>query len=489
MRLFAAALALAVLALSARAGDSPRLAVVVVVDQMRADYLERDPGFTGGLRRLARQGAVFTEAAHLHIPTETGPGHAAISTGRAPVTHGIVANDWWDRAKGAETYCVDDEPYGLGPGHLSGPTLADALKAADPRARVFSVSGKDRAAVLMGGRRPDVVLWLDRKLGVFTTSSYYRRPSWLDEFNASLRESGLLPLKGGKLAPETLASPAVDAATERLVDALVRHERVGRGPSKDLLMVSFSATDTVGHRYGTEAPEMAAQLRALDALLARELSAWEKASGGSLVLALTADHGAIPSPEDPSGRKLGVRRYDWDAQAKAMEAALQKRWPAEGRTWLLDDALPHLYLNRALAAERGLPWHAFLKDAAAVLARVDGLSRVLVTADIPELSDREPFAAVLKRSVRLDRAGDLLAITAENTLVYDQPIGTNHGTPWSYDARVPLVFWGRGIAAGRYPAAASPLDIAPTLGLMLGLDYPAADGGVLRPELTATAGR
>lgn len=485
MRLLAIAL-IAVAVVTAPAAAAPKLTAVVVVDQMRADYLERDATFTGGLHRLAREGAVFTDAAHLHIPTETGPGHAAISTGRAPVTHGIVANDWWDRAKGAETYCVADEPYGIGPGHLSGPTLADALKAADPKARVFSVSGKDRAAVLLGGRKPDYAIWLDRKLGVFTTSSYYRRPAWLDGFNAQLRASGLLPLTGGKLADTTLASPAVDAATGRLVDELVRREKIGAGPSRDLLLVSFSATDTVGHRYGTEAPEMVAQLRALDALLGREFASWEKASGGSLVLALTADHGAIPSPEDPSGKKLGVRRYDWDTQEAAMEAALQKRWPAAGQKWLLYNALPHLYLNRALAAERGLAWPAFLKDAASVLAGVDGLTRVLVTSEVPELTGREPLAAVLKRSVRADRAGDLIAIVAEDALVHDQPTGTSHGTPWSYDARVPLVFWGRGIPAGHHAGPASPLDIAPTLGRILGLDYPPADGGVLRAEVLPT---
>lgn len=486
MRLLAAALA-AGLCLPARAApsDAPRLGVVVVVDQMRADYLERDAAFAGGFHRLAAEGAVFTQAAHLHVPTETGPGHAAISSGRAPVTHGIVANEWWDRAKGAETYCVADEPYGIGPGHLSGPTLADALKAADPKARVFSVAGKDRAAVLLGGRRPDLALWLDRKLGVFATSTYYRRPAWLDSFNAALRASGLLPLKDGKVPAEVLASPAADEATARLVNELVRREGVGSGPSTDLLLVSFSATDTVGHRYGTEAPEMKAQLRALDALLGRELSSWETASGGRLVLALTADHGAIPAPEDPSGKALGVRRHDWDGLEAAMEAALQKLHPAPGRKWLVYDALPHLYLDRALAAEQGLDWRAYRREAAAALQAVDGLGRVLVTDEVPALPASDPLAAVLKRSVRMDRAGDLLALHAENALVHDAPVGTSHGSHWSYDARVPLVFWGRGVPAGRRSGPASPLDLAPTLGRLLGLDYPAADGGALRAEVLA----
>lgn len=465
------------------AAPVPKLGVVVVVDQMRADYLERDPAFAGGFKRLSTEGAVFTEARHLHIPTETGPGHAAISTGRAPATHGIVANDWYDRAAGADTYCVADAPYGIGPGHLGGPTLADALKAARPAARVFSVSGKDRAAVLLGGRRPDLALWLDRSKGVFTTSSYYRRPAWLDAFNARLAASKLLPLENGKVPAKVLASSAVDEATARLVEELARRERLGRGRDTDLLLVSFSATDTVGHRYGTEAPEMAAQLRALDAILGRLLGEWRKDSGGALDLAFSADHGAIPSPEDPSGRARGVKRLDWETFEKAMEAELQKRWPAPGEKWILSESVPHVYLNRALAMKRGLDWLGFRREAANALAGLDGVGRVIVTEDAPALPGSDPLSAVLRRSIREDRSGDLYVIMAENVLLHDQPTGTSHGTPWDYDAHVPLVFWGRGVAPGRFSAAASPMDIAPTLGRLLGLDYPAGDGGALRPEI------
>lgn len=478
--------ALALWAVPAAAQDArPRLAVVAVVDQMRADYLERDPSFSGGFRRLAREGAVFTEALHLHIPTETGPGHAAISSGRAPATHGIVANEWYDRKAGTVTYCVADAPYGIGPGHLNGPTLADALKAADPRARVFSVAGKDRAAVLLGGRRPDLALWLDRARGEFVTSSYYRRPGWLDAFNAGLRASGLLPLKNGKVPKDVLASPALDEATARLAAELARRERLGRGPGTDLLLISFSATDYVGHRYGTEAPEMAAQLRRLDVLLGGLLDGWTKASGGALAVALTADHGAIPAPEDPSGRALGVKRLDWDRFAAQMEAVLQKRWPAPGARWILADEVPHVYLNRGLAAARGLDWTAFRRKSAALLAGLDGVARVLLPEDVDALSPGDPLAAPLRRSLFPGRSGDLLVIIGQNVLLHDQPTGTSHGTPWRYDAHVPLVFWGRGVRPGRSSVPASPMDVAPTLGRLLGLDYPAGDGGALRVEALA----
>jgi arylsulfatase A-like enzyme len=462
----------------------PRLGVVVVVDQMRADYLERDPSFSGGFKRLAKEGAVFTDAKHLHIPTETGPGHAAISTGRAPATHGIVANDWYVRETWSDTYCVADDPYVLGPGHLDGPTLADAVKASDPAARVFSVSGKDRAAILLGGRRPDMALWVDKSKGIFTTSSYYRRPAWLDEFNAELVKSGLLTPKDGAVPPEVLASPALDEATARLVAEIVKRENVGRGPATDLLLVSFSATDLVGHRYGTEAPEMVAQLKALDLTLGRMLDLFQTASGGSLDLAFSADHGAIPSNEDPSGRKMGVRRFDWNAQGAAMENALQKRWPA-GERWILGNSTPLVYLNRPLAQSKGLDFPAFARDAAKVIAGLDGIGRVIASVDVPTMDPKDPLASVLKRSYRPDRSGDLYVITAENVLLHDQPHGTSHGTPWAYDAAVPLVFWGRGVAAGRYASPATPMDIAPTMGRMLGVKYAPGDGGGVRLDVAA----
>ncbi|MFI5362692.1 MAG: alkaline phosphatase family protein [Elusimicrobiota bacterium] len=433
-------LALAAAPVSALDASPPKLGVVVVVDQMRADYLERDPAFAGGFKRLAREGAVFTEARHLHIPTETGPGHAAISTGRAPVTHGIIANEWFDRRTGSVTYCVADNPYGIGPAHLDGPTLADALKAARPGSRVFSVSGKDRAAVLLGGRRPDLAIWLDRARGVFTTSSYYLRPEWLGAFNAELARSGLLPTTGMKLSDKTLAGPAVDEATARLVEELMRREKVGRGPATDLLLVSFSATDTVGHRYGTEAPEMVAQLRAVDGIIGRLLAEWERDSGGSVLLALSADHGAIPSPEDPSGRAMRVRRFDARAFAASLEDALQKRWPSPGERWILSVNVPHLYLNRALAVSKGFDWSDFRREAAKLVANVSGVERVVLNTEIPGLPDSDPLAAVLKRSIRPGRGGDLFVIVGENVLIHDQPTGTSHGTSWDYDTHVPLVF-------------------------------------------------
>lgn len=471
-----------ILFVGAQAHAAVRLGVVVVVDQMRPEYLDRSDLPEGGFRRLRLEGALFLNARHLHIPTETGPGHAALSTGRTPSVHGIVANDWYDRASGSETYCVADSVYGIGPEHLLGPTLADWLKSSDPKSRVFSVSGKDRAAVLLGGRKPDLALWFDRTGGVFTTSSYYKRPPWLEAFNAELKKKNLLPMKGGVVPKSLLASPAYDAALELLIEELVARERVGRGQSTDLLLVSYSGTDLVGHLHGIEGKEMDAQLSALDGVIGRLLARLEKASAGSLALAFSSDHGAIPAPEDSSGRARGVRRLDWQKFGAALEKTLEAKWPSGGGKWIVSYQVPHLYLDRALVVAAGKDWAEFKRAAARELSGVEGVSRVLSDDDAASLPASDTLSSTFRRSLYASRSGDLELIVAENALLHDQVLGTSHGTPWDYDARVPLVFWGRGVRPGRVEAPAAGVDLAPTLGRLLGLDYPLGEGAAVRAE-------
>ncbi len=466
-----------VLFLCSSASASVRLGAIVVVDQMRPEYLDRSDLPDGGFRRLRLEGSVFTQARHLHIPTETAPGHAAISTGRSPAVHGIVGNDWYDRVLGADVNSMADASFGIGPEHLRGPTLADALKAEDARARVFAVSGKDRGAILLGGRRADLALWFDRYKGEFTTSTYYKRPAWLAGFNAGLKKRGLLPVKDARVPKHLIASPAYDEALDLLVAELVARERVGKGPGTDLLVVSFSGTDLVGHTHGLEVPEMDAQLKSLDAITGRLLRRLEKASGGSLALAFSSDHGAIPAPEDASGKALGVRRLDWVSFGAELEKALQAEWPLKGAAWIVSNQVPHVYLNRGAAEARGLPWREFLDRAAKVLSRVDGTDGVYVAGAVGG-----PFQDALRLSYDPARSGDLLVIMAENVLLHGNAPGTSHGTPWGYDVRVPLVFWGRGIRAGKVESPAATVDLAPTLGRLLGLDYPAGEGAAVRLE-------
>lgn len=463
------------LLLALPASAKVRLGVVVSVDQMRADYLDRV------FARLREEGAVFTNARHTHLPTETGPGHAAISSGRLPRTHGIVGNDWYDRVLGRDTYCLEDSVYGLGPDHMQGPTLADGLKAVSPRSRVFAVSSKDRSAITLGGRKADLALWFDRKKGEFVTSAYYRRPAWLDRFNERLRESGRLAPKDGKVPSADMATPVLDQVTRELVSELVAREKPGRGPEPDLLLVSFSGTDTVGHSHGISGEAMRAQLESLDKEFSILLAQLEKTAGGSLVLALSSDHGAVPEPEGEAGKALGIRRFDWVDFGKRLEGALQQRWPSESRR-IVSNQVPHLYLDPAFVAKAGLA------EAARTLAALDGVHRVYVPGDVlAGRHDADPLAATLKLSIRPDRSGDLFLVLKQDVLLHDKVPGTSHGSPWDYDARVPLVFWGRGVKPGRHDVPAAVVDLAPTLARLIGFDYPAGDGGAVRGEALAPA--
>lgn len=461
----------------------PRLAIVISVDQMRADYLDRfATQWKGGFKRLREEAAVFAQARHLHVPTETGPGHAAILTGRFPDVHGIVGNEWYDLVSAATTYCAADSVHGLGPEHLLSYTLGDALKAADPAAKVVALSGKDRSAIFLGGKRPDLALWYDRAAGEFGTSSYYFRPRWLGSFNAGLkRKGGPLYGRDAKGLRHFIREPEADAVLLELVLKAADELDLGGDEHLDLLAVSFSAVDYAGHDHGIDSPAMRETLLALDGLLGRLLAALEKRAGkGRVLLALTADHGAIPEAEGPSGKALKVVRLPGQRLYESLEKALQYQFPSK-EPWLVSASIPHLYLNRAQSRRVHPDWKVFLRQAAEVLRAAPHIAEVYVPDDIP---DTDPYAEVFRRSVHPGRSGDLLFRVEEGVLVSWDP-ATDHGSPYDYDARVPLVFWGPAFKTARVSGPVAVADLAATLAHVLGLKFP-TDGKV-RSEILSPA--
>lgn len=475
-------LLLALLALGSRpAAAAPKLLVVISVDQMRADYLDRFASqFQGGFKLLRDQGAVFTDAHHVHVPTETGPGHAVILTGRFPDQTGIVGNTWWDRSLSTEVYCVADSVHGLGPEHLLTYTLGDALKARDSRSRVVSVSLKDRAAILLGGKKPDTALWYDKRKGEFTTSSYYSRPKWLDKFNNGLKAKGG-PLFGDTTAQyqELIYKPTADRITLDLALEAARRFKLGRGEHSDLLAVSFSATDYIGHRYGPDGAQMRVQLLSLDAELGELFSYLDRRVGrGFYDVALTADHGVTPRPEDPSGQSQGIKRLMYDELGVRLEKALQYQFPSQ-EPWLINE-YPNIYLNRAQAARLGLDWPTFLRNAVAPMQTAEGVAKVYIGG---EIDPADPYADAYKRSYMPGRSGDFLVRVSTNVLVTDRPTGADHGSPYPDDTHVPMVFWGPDFKAGRYGERAWVADLAPTCGAVLGVDFPPAEGSRVHGEI------
>lgn len=510
----------------AEAGERPRLVLVVAVDQLRPDRL--DPALPGGLGRLAREGRSFDGWLE-HGMTETCPGHATMLTGRHPAAVGIPSNEFFDEATGAEVYCVQDPSEsarelggedGLSPASLRADTLGDWLKRAQPASRVFAVSGKDRGAIVLGGKHPDGAYWY--RPGApprFTTSRYYREalPAWVEAWNgAQPPEDGFLatlpeawehpagapgaapddfpgegerfsrtsphPLRKGdaeRVGEQLFASPFLDTVTLEFAARLVEAEDLGRGGAPDLLALSLSATDIVGHNYGPSSQEAADALHRLDADLGRLLAALEARTDGRLVVALTADHGVLPLPEwleqngqatcpVPGGRTSALRL---GADVLVRLWWRHGPWLAWPRAWV-HFAGSQGRVDRELASARGLAPETVAAEAKVAVESWPGVESVWTAAEIA--SGEGEIAELYRHSFVPDRSGDLLVQPRRGCLLSYYDTGTSHGSPWDYDRRVPLVFFGAGVAPGPAGERAATVDLAPTLAGLL--DVPIPDG-------------
>jgi len=436
--------------------------------------------YHGGLQELRQKGAVFLDAWHRHVPTETAPGHAAILTGRPPSVTGIVGNTWWNRATGRLMASIDDPRQGPSPRNLEAPTLGDFLKAASPRSRVVSLSFKDRAAILLGGQKADAAIWFDPKTRQFVTSPFYGAlPPWTKNVNERLKARGRSLLDLVK-TNDMEASPEADEWLWQLTKDAIESLNLGNGKACDLLAVSFSATDYIGHRYGPESLQMHEQMLHLDRLLAlliKEIEA--RVKPGEWDLILTSDHGVMPPPEQPGGRYIHARRFPRSALQQAIEKALQTLHPAIGSRWVLSLDPPNLYLNRGLADQLGLDWQGFLREAAAALS---GLREVAHIYRPGQPDPRDPYSGVYQRSVFPSRSGDLLVRMSPGVLVSDWNF-TSHGTPYDYDAKVPLVFLGSDFVAGQFRTNVNVTDAAPTLAYVLRLPLTPSHGDRILKEM------
>ena len=532
------------LALAQPAVKRPKLVLVISVDQLSEDLMQRYEGrFTGGFRRLRKEGVYFSEAYHDHAITETAPGHSVLLTGRTPGHTGIPENQWYDRASGRTVYCVADETttlVGL-PGKtgssnkaLLGDALGDWLQAQVPGSRVFSLSGKDRAAILMAGRKPTSVYWFEGAYG-FTTSTHYSAtlPPWLQAFDVDLQArfrqevwmwrpfhvagsegrtatftfpdgstfiSGHLPRVvqglGMPVDPgftsRLRASPLFDQITFEGAKAMIEGEGIGQGKATDLLTLSLSATDYVGHAFGAGSPEMEDNLERLDERLGAFLD-WLHARVPEMWVVLTADHGGMDLVERLQGGGFGAKRLD------------PKAWLAS----INDKVREDLHLSQAPLLPTYEPLQLILDPRAtagssvtrgevlqAVVATVKAKPEVLEVATAEQLeafketdlgSPRDnPVFARMKHSFNPPRSGDILvAFKPLIDPVSPKPFYiAEHGSPHDYDRRVPLLFWGPWRAAERREPVRT-IDLAPTLARALGL-RPSADVDGKAIELTVT---
>ena len=493
----------------------PRLLVVITVDQLRPDYLERyRRQLTGGLGLLLRTGAVFSDAYQDHAVTETAPGHATLLSGRWPAHTGIIRNGAGVQDSSAPLLSVAGP--GASPARFRGTAFFDWLHGAEPSARALSVSRKDRGAILPLGRARQQVYWYQS--GIFTTSRYYADslPAWVREFNAQrlpFRAAGTawtlllpageypepdsepwengghdftfphrLPGDSARAAAVLTTVPTMDSLTLAFALAGVRALELGSRGATDLLAVSLSATDAVGHAFGPDSREIHDQVLEVDRYLGWFFGQLFVRFGGTgVVIALTADHGVTPIPE--WSRVHGhpdARRVDVDSIVLDVNAQLGRRaTPVE---WLTFETGLLLLPGREALAAAGVNVDSVIADVAARLRAVPGVARVQRPADLSGADTAaDPVARRWQHEIAPD-AGVALVATLRPYSIWgnEHAAPAQHGQPSDVDAHVPLMLWGQRIRSGTYPGRVGEVDLAPTLARLLGLT-PAepVDGRVL----------
>lgn len=488
--------------LSPLAGERPALVLAVMVDQLRYDYLTRHGAeFDAGLARLLKEGAVFTNANYEAAPTVTAVGHSTFLTGATPSVSGIAGNSWYSRAEGKAIQSITDDavmplgtPNGASPRRLRVSTVGDELKQSGHGGKVYGVSLKDRSAILPAGRAADGAFWLVD--GRFVSSSWYfpELPAWAAAFNdarpadrfagAEWMGTTLPATPGAELYRAIDSTPFADQLVLDFALHLLDSEALGTGDRTDLLAVSFSAMDYLGHATGPDTPQMREMVLSIDAKLGVLLEAAERQAGrGKVLLVLSADHGVAPVPEEQVARQLPGGRYDGQAERAAVQEALAGAFgPGE---YILASSETGFYLDYALAGSRQVSRSALEDVAAEALRRLPHVARVYTRSALEQArvaGDRIDLR--IYNGFHREESGDLVVVHDPNWL--GGRGGTTHGSPYSYDTHVPLIFWGPRtlVRPGLYHGEAAIHDIAPTLAAMLRIAVPnGAQGRVLHELL------
>jgi len=502
------------------AQQRPKLVVLCSVDQLAAwvhalgePFYEEGQGF----RRLKKRGVTFANCAYEHACTETGPGHATIGTGAPASRHGIVKNNWWDRDAKQKIYCVGepavplaDLPEGKnrGPGRLLVPTLATCMKAHIPGAKIASLSWKDRSAILMAGCDADVAAWFEVTTGNLVTNTNWVKttPKWLRQFNTTraidsfhdktwtrtgparayeglvddrkwekLHFNGTqlrtLPqaMNGGRPAPDQIyynqvySSPFGNTIVRLAAEAAVRGMDLGKDAATDLLCVSFSATDVVGHNWGPHSVEARDALLRLDRELGELFRFLDKQVGvEQWAFFMTADHGVAPSPESVMLNGGTAGRGPVDTWVKSStETALRQRFGAlqKNAKYVARVSENAVYLNEQALAKHG---HEMLEVAAKACARVRAVMTAFPTDDLrDDYAHPDPIRRALANALASQRAGDVQFVLQPYWLNGATP--ASHGSPHAYDREVVGFAMGPGIPDG----VRSALPITPGFGAVL----------------------
>ena len=527
-------------AATVRAAGGPALVLVLVIDGVPQEQLVkyRDLYGAGGFRQLLDEGAWFGDAHHGQAVTLTGPGHAVVLTGSYPYRNGIIANEWADRNSLAQVYCTGDAAYayigeetkkldGTSPANLRVTTVGDELRYANNgQSKVIAISGKDRGAILLAGKRGVAYMYMD-KSGRFASSTYYMKehPEWHGGFYANKPQDKwmgqswtlLLPeaayarsmvegqawqrpfVGGSRTFPFTLPqgdkpgayygqltrTPYGDEYTLDFARAAIEGENLGRNPASvtDILALSLSTHDYVNHGFGPESRVSQDHLLRLDRALAGFFDYLDRRIGlDKMVIALTADHGFMNAPEYSAALGLGGARLDAAKLMSGLNAALTARFGVQG-TLAPRFSYPTILLDQQLMAKNFLNRAEVESVAQRFLMGSQGIAEVftrtqLESGTLPDV----PLTTAVLRSWNRELSGDLYVVQNPFTLFGGNVV--THGSPYTYDTNVPLMLHGKTwIKPGKYPRAAAVADLAPTLSYLLEVRPPSASEGRILEEV------
>jgi predicted AlkP superfamily pyrophosphatase or phosphodiesterase len=525
------------------AAKEPKLVLQITVDQLRGDLPMRfrDRLGTGGFRYLLEKGTHYNNAHYQHANTETAVGHATLATGADPSRHGIVANDWIDQKSGNVVYNTEDERHhiiggkpnphaGVSPRNLLTTTVGDELVVHNGgRSKVFSVSVKDRGAILPGGH-VGKAFWFSKSSGMFVSSTYYYEeyPEWVQQWNDArpadrykgktwdLLHDRASYIAGniddrsyegafaelGRTFPHALGdgsakhfyliltlTPMGDELTLDFAKTLIEKEKVGQGDATDYLAISFSSTDYVGHLFGPSSLETEDNILRLDRLLAELLRYVDTKIGlDNTLIVLSADHGAPEAPEYMAEHGLETGRFplDWFKGNSPLLSALKERF---GRDDLVAfHSHPYLYLNLKAIDEAQLDIEEVEGFVAAEMMKTDGIVYAMTRSDLfAGRITESPIQNQIRRSFHPERSGNIHLVQkhywflhsseeAENMGI--EKIAAIHGSPWKYDTYVPIFFAGKGVPAQTINRLVGPQDIAATIAAYLEIKPPSGSVGI-----------
>lgn len=503
----------------------PKLVVGIVIDQMRYDYIYRFWNKFGndGFKRLVNEGFFCRNTNYNYVPTYTGPGHASIYTGTTPMVHGIIANDWYDKTTGKNLYCVEDHTtVGVGttanegkrsPVNMLTTTITDELRiSSNMKSKVIGVALKDRSAILPAGHAANAAYWYDGSIGSFISSVYYMKelPQWVQEFNKKELAQKYLSQPWNTLLPveqytESVAddnkyefiakgetkpvfphnlpelmkangglniirsTPFGNSLTKDFAIATIKGENLGKSETTDFLAVSFSSPDYIGHTYGPNSVEQEDNYIRLDKDLAELLAFIDTQVGKNNALVfLTADHAAPEVPNYLKDLKIPAGYMNEKKMADTLKKFLLRTY---GDTLVLSFSNQQVFLNHQAAEAKKLDLQQIEDAIAEFVQPMTGVAEVITAHALNNASFTEGSRYLMQKGFNSKRSGDVLINYQPGWMDY-MPVGTTHGSPYSYDTHVPLIFYGWNIKPGSSSEQIYITDIAATLAMLLNIQFP-----------------